>query len=132
MKVNYVPPSTEAFMGCLRQKGGSLPVYSGTPLQRGYGIGQWIAGMAKKLILPALPKLGKAAAKTAFNVVQDKMAGESLSSSIKKRALQSGKQLMSDMYQAKRPRTSSAPVRKKKTKGRTPARRIKRRDALDA
>ena len=51
-----------------------IPVYSGTIMQRGYGVGGLFRRLASGL-LPLLPRIGKAVASTALGVVSDKMRG---------------------------------------------------------
>ena len=92
MRINYLPPSTEEYMNCL-QVGGGVPVYSGSVLQRGYGIGGLFRGLARGLI-PLLPKIGKTIAKTALTVASDKLKGVPVSQSIKKRTLETGRDML--------------------------------------
>ena len=79
----------DQYVACL-QSGSGIPVFSGTRMQRGYGVG----GLFRRLesgLLPLLPRLGKAVASTALGVVSDKMRGVSLSEALKKRGLKAGK-----------------------------------------
>ena len=96
MKVNYSPPSVDDYINCF-QIGGGVPVYSGSILQRGYGIGGLFRSLASGLI-PLLPKLGrtlaKTAATTALGVAADKFRGVPLSRSIKTRGLETGRKLL--------------------------------------
>ena len=90
MKHRANQPSCEEYTACL-QRGGS-PFYSGSIMQRGYGIGGLFKGLANTLI-SLLPKVGKFVAKTALGVAADKLSGIPLSKSIKKRASSVGKKL---------------------------------------
>lgn len=85
-------PTCDQYTACL-QTGSGIPVYSGTTLQRGYGIGGFFRGLANGVI-PLLPKIGKTLAKVAMDVASDKMTGVPLSKAIKKRGLQAGKRLL--------------------------------------
>ena len=72
------------------QSGSGIPVYSGTIMQRGYGVG----GLFRRLdngLLPFLPIMGNAVASTALGVASDKMRGVPLSETLKKRGLETGK-----------------------------------------
>ena len=92
MKVNYSPPTTNEYMECL-QMGRGIPVYSGSVIQRGYGIGGIFRNLASGL-LPLLPKVGKVLARTALGVGADTLRGVPFSKSIKKRTLETGKQVI--------------------------------------
>ena len=59
-------------------------------MQRGYGVGGLFRRLASGL-LPLLPRIGKAVASTALEVVSDKMRGVPLSDALKKRGLVAGK-----------------------------------------
>lgn len=96
MKVKTVyHPTCDDYVACL-QRGGS-PYYSGSMMQRGYGIGGLFKGLAS-VLLPLLPKVGKSvgkmAMKTAMGVVGDKMAGVPISKSIKQRTSAAGKKMV--------------------------------------
>ena len=41
MRVAYFPENVEVWQANLLQRGGSLPVYSGIPYQRGHGLGSF-------------------------------------------------------------------------------------------
>ena len=79
-------------MECL-QSGSGIPVFSGTIMQRGYGVGGLFRRLASGL-LPLLPRIGKAVASTALGVVSDKMRGVPLSEALKKRGLEAGKTML--------------------------------------
>lgn len=111
-------PTFEDYCACL-QRGGGIPVYSGTVLQRGYGIGGIFRGLANGLI-PLLPKIGKIVGKTALAVAADKMSGVPFSKSLKNRGLETGKRLLSDAVKNKQKRT------------RKPVKRIRKTDAFGA
>ena len=72
MRAKIYHPTCEEYTSCLQR--GGLPVYSGTVMQRGYGIGGIFKGLSSFLIT-LLPSLGKAVAKTAIRVVNDRMSG---------------------------------------------------------
>ena len=56
-------PTCDKYMECL-QSGSGIPVYSGTILQRGYGVRGLFRRLASGL-LPLLQRIGKAVASTA-------------------------------------------------------------------
>ena len=91
MKYSVPHPLCEEYTACLQR--GGMPVYSGSVMQRGYGLGGLFKGLATSLI-PLLPKVGKFVAKTAMDVVGDKMAGIPISKSIKKRTTTAGKKML--------------------------------------
>ena len=76
-------------MECL-QSGSGIPVYSGTIMQGGYGVGGLFICLTSGL-LPLLPRLGKAVASPAIGVVSDKMRGVPLSEALMNRGLESVK-----------------------------------------
>ena len=96
-------PTCDQYVECL-QSGSGIPVYSGTIMQRGYGVGGLFRRLASGL-LPLLPIIGKAVASTALGVVSDKMRGVPLSEALKKRGLEAGKKLLFNRKPAKRKRT---------------------------
>ena len=57
------------YVECL-QSGSGMPVYSGTIMQRGYGVGGLFRRLASGL-LPLLPIIGKAVASTRSSEQQD-------------------------------------------------------------
>ena len=82
-------PTCNQCVACL-QSGRGIPGYSGTIMQRGYGVGRLFRRLASGL-LPLLPIIGKAVASTALGVVSDKMRGIPLSEASKKRGLEDSK-----------------------------------------
>ena len=95
-------PTCDQYVECL-QSGSGIPVYSGTIMQRGYGV------LFRRLasgLLPLLPRIGKAVAYTALGVVSDKMRGVPLSEALKKRGLEAGKKLLFHRKPAKRKKNS--------------------------
>ena len=75
-------PTCDQYVACLRS-GSGIPMYSGTSMQRGYGVGRLFRRVANGL-LPLLPRIGKAVASTALGVVSDTMRGVPLSEALKK------------------------------------------------
>ena len=69
-------------MACL-QSGSGIPVYSGTIMQRGYGVGGLFRRLASGL-LTLLPRIGKTVMSIALGVANDKMRGVPLSEALKK------------------------------------------------
>ena len=65
MRVTYFPESTQVWEQNLLQRGGSLPVYSGIPYQRGNGIGSFFRGIFRA-IWPTVKRLGIAAGREAI------------------------------------------------------------------
>ena len=96
-------PTCDQYVECLHS-GSGIPVYSGTIMQRGYGVGGLFRRLASGL-LPLLPRIGKAVVSTALGVVSDKMRGVPLSEALKKRGLEAGKKLLFNRKPAKRKKT---------------------------
>ena len=114
-------PTCDQYVECL-QSGSGIPVYSGTIMQRGYGVG----GLFRRLacgLLPLLPRIGKAVASTALGVVSDNMRGVPLSEALKKRGLEAGKKLLFHRKPAKRKKTV-------KRRTRTVNKRIRKSDVF--
>jgi len=118
------------------QSGSGMPVFVGRRYQRGHGLGQSIAGLFKRIIVPFVAphakRIGKPilsnVAKTGLEVVGDVAAGKSAKESLKERGLTGIKRTVGDIVSqspinfersnndvAKRPRTQQT-VRKKKKK----------------
>ena len=114
-------PTCDQYVECL-QSGSGIPVYSGTIMQRGYGVGGLFRRLASGL-LPLLPRIGKAVASTALGVVSDKMRGVPLSEALKKRRLEAGKKLLFNRKPAKREKTV-------KRRTRTVNKRIRKSDVF--
>ena len=114
-------PTCDQYVECL-QSGSGIPVYSGTIMQRGYGVGGLFRRLASGL-LPLLPRIGKAVASTALGVVSDKMRGVTLSEALKKRGLEAGKKLLFNRKPAKRKKTV-------KRRTRTVNKRIRKSDVF--
>lgn len=125
MKYKLHQPSCEDYVACM-QRGGGLGVYSGSMIQRGYGIGGLFRGLASTL-LPLLPKVGKIVAKTALGVASDKLAGVPLSTSLKKRGKAAGKKMVLQALGSP-PAPASVAVKRNKRRRTVGGKRIKTPD----
>ena len=125
MKTKVYHPSCDDYVTCLQKGGG--PYYSGSVMQRGYGIGGLFRGLASTLI-PLLPKVGKFVAKTALGVASDKLAGVPLSKSVKKRETTAGKKLVLNAL-SNTPRSAPAKKRNKRSRAGS-VKRIRTTDAF--
>ena len=114
-------PTCDQYVECL-QGGSGIPVYSGTIMQREYGVGGLFRRLASGL-LPLLPRIGKTVASNALGVVSDKMRGVPLSEALKKRGLEAGKKLLFNRKPAKRKKTV-------KRRTRTVNKRIRKSDVF--
>ena len=114
-------PTCDQYVECL-QSGRGIPVYSGTIMQRGYGVGGLFRRLASGL-LPLLPRIGKAVASTSLGVVSDKMRGVPLSEALKKCGLEAGKKLLFNRKPAKRKKSV-------KRRTRTVNKRIRKSDVF--
>ena len=68
----------------------SIPVFKGSPYQRGFGIGnvfrrffRWVIPIIKSNALPIVTNVGKEAIKTAVNIANDTIDGKDFKSSAK-------------------------------------------------
>ena len=75
----------------------SLPVFHGRHIQRGSGLGN-LLNAAFRMILPGIKSVGKMAlregARAGSNVLSDVIGGENVKTSLKRRAVESGENLM--------------------------------------
>ena len=110
-------PTCEQYEAAL-QHGRGIPVYSGSILQRGHGVGGLFRRLASGL-LPLLPTLGKAA----LGVASDKMSGIPLSRALKTRGLAAGR----DVLKTTRRKPARKPV---KRRAQPAARRIRKTDVF--
>ena len=109
-------PTCEQYEDALHH-GRGVPVYSGSILQRGHGVGGVFRRLASGL-LPLLPAIGKAA----LGVASDKMKGIPLSRALKTRGLAAGRDLL---------KTTRKPARKPvKRRAQPTARRIRKTDVF--
>jgi len=125
MLVPYDVNESAAFYGDYykQQNGGDLPVYSGRPVMGGKGLGSLFSG-ALRIITPLLKRagvgLGKRALKTGVRLVGDVARGQNVKSSLKRRARQSGQELLRDLTGARMP----AKKKRKMTTRRRAGRRV--------
>ena len=66
------------------QRGGNVPFYRGSVLQRGYGLGSIFTSVARS-VMPSLKETGKSALTTGWEVLQDVAKGENIKTAAKKR-----------------------------------------------
>nr|DAC81425.1 TPA_asm: cupiennin [Strongylocentrotus sea urchin adintovirus] len=157
MKYNYRNPSnlfrlTNGYSPSIRnQRGGTLPVFRGAPIQRGHGLGSLVKGLfrsAAPLLKKGAMALGKEAMETGFNIAKDVSAGQSIKSAAKRNVKKAGKRLATKTVKGIKNKMTSARnqgggaslllVRKVKRKGqkrkriiRTPSSRGKRARSSD-
>ena len=74
----------------VNQAGSGLRGFSGARYQRGHG---WFSRIFSSTLLPALKFLGKKGLETGIGVADDVLAGKNLKESVKRRAVESGKEL---------------------------------------
>jgi len=70
-----------------RQNGGEIPVFAGSRVQRGHGLGSILGGFFRRLVLPFLKTNSKTmlenAMKTGMDVANDVIDGKSFKDSVK-------------------------------------------------
>jgi hypothetical protein len=79
------------------QVGRGLPIFMGSRVQRGHGIGSLISGLVRSavpLIKSGVKSLGKHALKAGIGVADDVLAGKNFKESIQSRAKSSGRELI--------------------------------------
>ena len=112
--------------GYVQSGNGGFPVFRGSRMQRGYGIGSVLSGLFRAAV-PFLRKgaksLGKEALRTGINVGQDVLNGQNLKKAVRSRAGQSVKKMIrnSEQTPVSRSKPRKAPGRraKKGLKGKT-------------
>ncbi len=97
MKFSKRPIESKAYENYyIRQVGQGIPVFEGTNLQRGYGLGGILGGLLRSavpLLKQGVKSLGKQALKTGMNIAQDALAGQSIKTSAKRRLKETGANL---------------------------------------
>ena len=109
--------------------GGGIPIFRGVGVQRGHGLGN-LLNAAVRMIVPGLTKkvLLRQGLRTGANIVGDIVSGRSVKESIKQRAVEGGKSLLSQSFArsgfvppptrkrkpAKRGKVKKRPVRRKR------------------
>ena len=71
------------------QRGGNVPFYRGSVLQRGYGLGSIFKSVARG-VMPSLKEIGKSALTAELDVLQDVAKGENIKTGAKKRLKENG------------------------------------------
>jgi len=117
----------------LNQVGRGLPVYRGYVGQRGGGLGSVLGGLFRSAV-PLLKSGGKQllkhGAKAGLKVLDDVMSGQSIASSAKKRAKESGLNLLKQVV-GSGGRQSKIKRRSPKTKAHTRPRRARGRRGVE-
>ena len=113
------------------QCGSGMPVYHGSQMQRGHGLGSVLSGLFRNvwpLIRNDLRSLGKQALKTGVNVANDVVAGSSFKDSARNRVPEGIKTFVSSQFgqsgSGKRKRRISVKRKKPKLKKRKTAKDI--------
>lgn len=105
----------------LSQAGRGYPVYVGRRYQRGHGLGSILGGLFKSAA-PLLKKgakfLGKEALKTGLNVASDALQGENVGQAIKKRAKETGQDIVTRAMGPPGERVIKGPTRKRNARRR--------------
>ncbi len=81
-----------------QQMGHGLPVFVGSRMQRGYGLGNLFSGLARAafpLVKSGVKAIGKQGFKTGMQILGDVMSGQKPKQAAKRRAKQAGTQLVS-------------------------------------
>lgn len=111
-----------AYDNYYRQRGGNvgLPVFRGSPSQKGFGIGSMFSSLART-ILPTIKsvagKLGKTALQTGLRVASDGLQGRNLVESAKRHFTEAGINALDSLANGSQPRSAK---RKKRSRPTTP------------
>jgi hypothetical protein len=135
MLVPYSSTEASAYYGkyYADQAGGDMSVYAGRPVMNGKGIGGLLSSAfraAMPLLKRAGKSLGKRALKTGAALAQDVVAGRNVKRAVKRRAIESGGDLLDDLAGI----TNNPPraKRARRAKPRTVERKRKRGNNSDA
>lgn len=82
------------------QTGNGMHSFRGSTMQRGYGLGGFFKGLARSfapVLKRGLVHVGKKAAKTGIQVLQDVSDGKSFKKAIKERGMQNINEMVSDI-----------------------------------
>lgn len=106
--------------GYVQSGKGGFPVFRGSRMQRGYGIGSVLSGMLRAAV-PFLKRgaqaLGKQALRTGLDVGRDVLSGQKLKDSARQRTMQTMRNVMEN---AGRRTTGGRPAQKKNAQKRGP------------
>ena len=105
-------PDAEGIQIHYCQKGGYMPVFSGNAIQRGSGLGQLLAGLAKTAIPILKNTLLPAAIRTGKEVFSDVVTNKR---GIKQALLESGKKRVSELLESVPETNSTSQKRRRKT-----------------
>ena len=96
-------------------KGGDFPVFRGSRMQRGYGLGSILSGVFRTAI-PFLKRgakaLGKEALRTGVNIGQDVLSGQNLRTAARQRGLESIRNVAKKSTRRLSSKTRSTPAKK--------------------
>ena len=114
--------------GYVQSGKGNIPVFRGSRMQRGYGIGSLLSGMFRAAV-PLLRKgaraLGKQALRTGIDVGRDVLRGQNIRDSAKRRVVQGTKKMVNRAAtSANRGKANKRTGRKKTIKRRAPSKKI--------
>ena len=83
-----------------RQVGGTLPYFTGAPVQRGHGFGSLFSGLLRSvapLIRHGAVALGMRALTTGVQIAGDVVAGQNVKKAAKRRATAAGRHMMQSL-----------------------------------
>ena len=95
------------------QHGAGLPVFRGSAIQKGYGLGGLFRGLlqtAAPVLKQGLISVGKSAMKAGVETLSDVARGENVKSALKIHAKQNLKEMMGDALRNKRRKTTTNSV----------------------
>ena len=120
--------------GYVQSGKGGFPVFRGSRMQRGYGIGSVLSGMLRAVV-PFLRRgaqaLGKQAFRTGLDVGRDVLSGRKLKNSARQRTLQTVRNVVekagrqtAKRPQQSRPKTNNSQKKKKGIKRKAPSKSV--------
>ena len=105
--------------GYVQSGKGGFPVFRGSRMQRGYGIGSVLSGMLRAAV-PFLRRgaqaLGKQALRTGLDVGRDVLSGRKLKDSARQRTLQTVRNVVENAGRRKATRRQRRPAQKNRPK----------------
>ncbi len=115
-----------------KQVGSALPVFHGSSIQYGEGLGNLLSGLfrsAMPLLKQGAATLGRTALQTSADIVEDALSGKNIKSSVKSRVRQAGRKLGSRAVSRAKEIAQRGRGRRRKTtrKTRNVKKRVKRK-----
>ena len=130
-RCEYVAPTESIYKNYyINQAGHGIPVYKGTGLQKGHGIGNIFSGLfrsAAPLLKSAAKAIGREALNFGVGLARDALSGDNIKTAAEKRGRMLGTNLLDTVSQPPRQPTQ----KRKATVNQSPRRPTQKRKAVD-